>query len=95
MIERTAVIKNDRGFHLRTSMEFTKAMQGYDCHVRVIHGDMKFSGKSIIHLCGTHLQVGDEVMIQCDGPDEQEALAKAVEMIESGFGEAVDEKGEE
>ena len=33
------------------------------------------------------IKCGAEVTVECDGADEKEALAKAVELIESGFGE--------
>ena len=38
----------------------------------------------IIAAC---IKCGAEVTVECDGADEKEALAKAVELIESGFGE--------
>ena len=34
------------------------------------------------------LKGGDEVEIRCSGPDEEEALSRAVELVESGLGEA-------
>ena len=33
------------------------------------------------------IKCGAEVTVECEGEDEKEALAKAVELIESGFGE--------
>lgn len=94
MIERKAVIKNERGFHLRTSTLFSKAMREFSCRVKILHDGHEYSGKSLMHLCFTNLDIGDEVTIVCDGPDEQEAITKAAELIESGFGEIEKEEGE-
>ena len=33
------------------------------------------------------IKCGAEVEIECNGPDEEEALKTAIEMIESGLGE--------
>ena len=38
----------------------------------------------IIAAC---IKCGTEMTIECDGEDEQAALAKAVELVESGLGE--------
>ena len=40
------------------------------------------------HCIESLLPGGDEVEIRCSGPDEEEALSRAVELIESGLGEA-------
>ncbi len=33
------------------------------------------------------IKCGSEIELVCDGPDENDALAEAVQMIESGLGE--------
>ena len=38
-------------------------------------------------LMAACIKCGAEVEVTCDGPDEEEALAKAVELIESGLGD--------
>lgn len=39
---------------------------------------------NIIAAC---IKCGSEIQIECSGPDEQEALDKAIALIESGLGE--------
>ena len=66
------------------------------CYVKVGGAALK---SEVIRIRGTTAQVqvyemtdgiqcGDEVEIRCSGPDEEEALARAVELILSGLGKA-------
>ena len=48
---------------------------------------MTVNGKSVMALIAACLKFGTEIEVQCSGEDEEEALAKAVSLIESGFGE--------
>ena len=40
-----------------------------------------------MNLIAAGIQQGDEIEIRCSGPDEEEALSRAVELVESGLGE--------
>ena len=40
-----------------------------------------------MHIMAACIKVGSEIDVVCDGEGENEALAEAAEMIESGFGE--------
>ena len=33
------------------------------------------------------IKYGSEITVECDGPDENEMLSEAIDLIESGFGE--------
>ena len=45
------------------------------------------NGKSLLNIIGACIKCGAEIEIECNGPDEEEALKAAIEMIESGLGE--------
>ena len=45
------------------------------------------NAKSIINLISGTFRHADVVQCVCNGPDEEEALKTAIEMIESGLGE--------
>jgi phosphotransferase system HPr-like phosphotransfer protein len=42
---------------------------------------------SLLNIIAACIKCGSEIELVCDGPDENEALAEAVSMIESGLGE--------
>jgi len=45
------------------------------------------NGKSIMSLIAACIKCGEEIEIQCSGPDERAALKKALELVKSGLGE--------
>ena len=75
MVAQTVKVVNEQGLHMRPAGVFAKEMTKFSCAVT-----LDVAGKKII-------KCGAEVTVECDGADEKEALAKAVELIESGFGE--------
>ena len=44
-------------------------------------------GKSLMNIIAACIKCGSEVLVSCDGEDENEMLEKAVSLIESGLGE--------
>ena len=40
-----------------------------------------------MNIVASCIKFGDEIELQCTGPDEDAALKAAADMIESGFGE--------
>ena len=41
-----------------------------------------------MNIMAACIKFGAELEIKCEGPDEEAALAKAVELVESGLGDA-------
>ena len=50
-------------------------------------GEKEVNGKSPMALMAAGIPCGTEVEVKCDGADEAEALAAAIELIKSGLGE--------
>ncbi len=88
MVTKKVTLKNREGFHVRPAGLFSNEMQHFVSDVVVCHQEAEASGKSIMSLIAAGIQCGDEVEIRCSGPDEEEALARAVELILSGLGKA-------
>ncbi|MED9807291.1 MAG: HPr family phosphocarrier protein, partial [Lachnospiraceae bacterium] len=49
--------------------------------------DNTANAKSVLSVLGACVKCGDEIEINCEGPDEAEALSDLVAAIESGLGE--------
>lgn len=90
MIAQDTVIRNDSGFHIRPAQLFTEKATVFNSTVSLaVKGtNINVDGKSILGLMTLGLSKGSEITITTDGPDEQEALATLVALVESGFGEA-------
>ena len=75
MVSQVTKVINKEGFHMRPANMFVKEMTAFQSDVHLILNGKDINAKSIMN-------------IMADGPDENEALAKAVSLIESGLGEA-------
>ena len=51
------------------------------------HGNTTANAKSVLSVLGACVKSGDEVEFICEGPDEKEALAAMIRIVESGLGE--------
>ena len=50
-------------------------------------GAKKVQAKSVLNLMSAAIKCGTEIVVECDGEDEADALKAVVEAIESGLGE--------
>lgn len=87
MVSRHFTVPNAQGFHMRPATTFATAMNKYPATVTIKFGGNDVNGKSLMHIMSACIRVGSEIDVVCDGEGENEALAEAAEMIESGFGE--------
>ena len=87
MVSKVTKVTNEMGFHMRPANIFVTAMAKYTSNIDIIAGDKKINGKSIMNIMAACIKCGSEFVVECNGPDEEEALAKAVELIEGGLGE--------
>ena len=81
MVSEKATLVNPQGLHMRPAGLFASTMGKYACDVTVVTPEKEVNGKAAGIPCGT------EVEVKCDGADEAEALAAAIELIKSGLGE--------
>ena len=87
MVQKHFTVVNAQGFHMRPATDFANAMAKFGCSVVIKHNGRDVDGKSLMNIIASCIKVGNEIDVVCDGEGENEALAKAAEMIESGFGE--------
>lgn len=73
---------------MRPAQDFVKEMNNFSSDVTLVCSNGKSaSAKSPMMIMAAAMKCGMDVEVQVNGEDEEAALAKAVEMIESGFGE--------
>ncbi len=87
MVSKTMKLINAQGLHMRPAQMFAAEMKNFESDIKLNCNGKTADGKSLMMIMASAMKCGMEVEIQCDGPDEEAALAKAVELIESGFGE--------
>ena len=80
-------VNDKQGLHMRPAGLFASTMGKYACDVTVVTPEKEVNGKSPMALMAAGIPCGTEVEVRCDGSDENEALASALELIKSGLGE--------
>ena len=87
MVSQKITISNPQGLHMRPAGVFAKGVAKFESNVNIIFNGKTTNGKSLLNIIGACIKCGNEIEIQCDGPDEEDALKTAIELIESGLGE--------
>ena len=87
MVSQKATITNEQGMHMRPASVVSQAMAAYTSNVNIIFNGTAYDCKSVMMLMTACIKCGSEVEVQADGPDEAEALAKMIELIEAGLGD--------
>jgi phosphocarrier protein len=75
------------GFHMRPANVFVTEMSKFNSEINILMDGKTINGKSIMNIMAACIKCGAVITVECNGTDENEMLAKASEMIESGFGE--------
>lgn len=88
MVSQVTKVINKEGFHMRPANMLVKEMTAFQSDVHLILNGKDINAKSIMNIMAGCIKCGSQLEVRADGPDEKEALAKAVSLIESGLGEA-------
>ena len=80
MVSEKATLVNPQGLHMRPAGLFASTMGKFASDVTVVAPDKEVNGKSPMALMAAGIPCGTEVEVKCDGADEKEALAAAIEL---------------
>ena len=73
---------------MRPAGIFCNTASNYKCKVLFEYDNtLNANAKSVLSVLGACIKSGDEIVLICDGEDEEEAMKAMVEAIESGLGE--------
>jgi phosphocarrier protein len=87
MVQRKLTITNKLGLHARPSVTLVKKTGLFKSRITIQKDDIEVDGKSVLAILMLGAGAGTELLISCDGPDENEALEAVSLLIESGFSE--------
>ena len=90
MTEATIVVHHEVGLHARPAATFVKTAKGFDSAITLTNlsrDGASADAKSLVQIFKAAVARGHEIRIEADGPDESEAIATLVGLIESNFGE--------
>lgn len=78
---------NRLGLHARAASRLVGVAAGYQCDVWIRRDGRRVNAKSIMGVLMLAAPVGAELVIECDGSDEDQALAALEELVANRFGE--------
>ena len=87
MPSASATIPNELGLHARAAARLVERANGFESDVQLSYRDRTVNGKSIMGVLMLAAARGAELIIETSGPDEDEALAGVLDLVNAGFGE--------
>jgi phosphocarrier protein len=85
MEKREIKILNKHGIHTRPATVFVENASKFECEVFLTYKGERVNGKSIMGLLILAVEPGATIELETDGPDEQDAMNKLVEIIDNKF----------
>jgi len=74
MIFEKLIIKNEVGLHARPVAQFVKTAERFKSNVRLCKDGIWVNGKSILGILTLAAEYGSEIILEVNGPDEQQAF---------------------
>ena len=91
-LRETVVVSNPQGLHARPADMFVKLASRFESMVKVVKGNERVDGKSILAILTLGAERGTEIAIEATGPDATDALQALVDLVKDGFVEDQEDK---
>ncbi len=87
MVNRKIIVINESGLHARPASTLVKAAAKFKSKITISKGEKSYDAKSLLGILSAGISRGTEIVLECSGDDEAEALKGLAELIEAGLGE--------
>ena len=87
MQQREVEIPNKLGLHARASAKLTQVAGQFKSNVWVSRNGRRVNAKSIMGVMMLAAPQGAKILVETDGPDEDQALQAVTQLIAGRFGE--------
>lgn len=87
MVETKIEIINRLGLHARAAAKLVHAAGNFDSEVTVTKDGEEVNAKSILGILQLGAAVGTEIVLRCEGSDEEQALDAVAKLFADRFGE--------
>lgn len=78
LVRESVTIENEKGLHLRPANKLVTEANRYSAHVMMTCKEHTMNCKSLMSLLAFPVCPGDEVIVECYGDDEEDALRRIV-----------------
>ncbi len=87
MIEKTQVIINKLGLHARAAAKLSHMANMFNANIYLIYNEDKVNAKSLLGILTLAASVGNEIILQASGDDEQQAITAISDLFNRKFDE--------
>ena len=87
MVSKKVILKNETGLHARPASELVKLTSKFKSNINMIIGEKRVNAKSMLGIMSAGITANTEIIIECDGEDEEDALKEIEAAFENKFGE--------
>ena len=87
MISADVTIINKLGLHARAASRLVNCASGFAAEIEIVRGTRSVNAKSIMGVLTLAAAIGTDLVIEAEGPDEQQALEALLALFNDRFGE--------
>ena len=87
MVSGKVQVNNPSGLHLRPAGVLCNEAMKYSSRIVFAFDGSEANAKSVLSILGAGIKSGDEILLICEGEEEEKALKAMIEAVESGLGE--------
>ena len=87
MLSTNVIVNNAAGLHARPATFFIQKANEFKSTIWVEKEERKVNAKSLLGVLSLGIVKGTEITIIADGPDEMDAVAAIVSLVETNFSE--------
>ena len=87
MKKEKVILQNETGLHARPAGELVKLVSTFKSDVNLTVNGRTVNAKSILAIMSLGIKASTEIEIECDGEDEEIAMAEILKAFENKFGE--------
>jgi phosphotransferase system HPr (HPr) family protein len=84
-VAQEVTLKNKLGLHARPAAHLVRLAAQYKSKVFLVKDNTRIDAKSIMGVMMLAAEQGASLTIECQGEDEEELLAKLVQLVEDKF----------
>ena len=87
MIKEKITLQNETGLHARPAGELAKLASAFKSNINLNVDGKTVNAKSILGIMSLGIKANTEIEIECDGEDENTAMAEILKAFDNKFGE--------
>lgn len=81
MIEKTVTVRLKTGLQARPAAQFVQEANRYSSDIFLKKGDKRVNAKSIMGLMSLAIGTGEQITLQAEGSDEEDAIDALVRFV--------------